>query len=480
LSDTAARGTGVTLVAQALRTVLQFGSVVVLARLLTPEAFGLVAMVTAVIGVADLVRDFGLYNAAIRAPRLSAAEQTNLFWVNTGLGLACTIVAASLSGVIALAYSQRELTPIVLSLAAVFTLSGASTQFRVALTRDLRFGRLAAVDVIAQAVGVAVAITSALLGSGAWALVHQQLAVALVSGVLVASGSRFHPGLPRRDTSVRPFLRFGGSLLGTQGIWYVTKNVDNIVLGLVGGPAALGLYSRAYQLLMMPLNQINAPMTRVALPVLSAVKDDQGRYEHYLARVQLVACYVTASVFAVAAALSHPIVTILFGEQWSGVAPIFTALAIGGVFRAIAQLAYWIYLSRGRPEAQLRMLLVTGPVMVALIVGGAPWGAMGIAIGHSVAHALYWVVSLRHAAKVSGVPARPLFTTGLRTILLVSAPAAGAALLGTLVPAGPVIQLLVGCAAVVAYLGLAAAAVPRVREDLVVVVSFARKAVRRG
>src|ERR1700750_2003460 len=128
LGDAAARGTGITLAVQAGRTILQFGSIVALARLLTPADFGLVAMVTAVIGVADLVRDFGLSLAAVQAPKLSHGERTNLFWANVGLGLACTLVAMAMTPFIVAGYHEPRLAPIVLALAPVFLLSGITTQ----------------------------------------------------------------------------------------------------------------------------------------------------------------------------------------------------------------------------------------------------------------------------------------------------------------------------------------------------------------
>ena len=118
--------------------------------------------------------------------------------------------------------------------------------------------------------------------------------------------ARWLPGRYRRDVPLRRFFRFGGALLGTQSISYLTKNVDNVALGAVWGASVLGVYSRAYQLLMMPLNQVNAPLTRVALPVLSRVRDDGPTYRRYLSRAQLVGCYVTATGFAVGAGLAEP------------------------------------------------------------------------------------------------------------------------------------------------------------------------------
>lgn len=480
LSDTAARGTGVTLAAQALRAGLQFASVVVLARLLTPEDFGLVAMVAAVIGIADLVRDFGLSSAAIQAKTLSDAERTNLFWVNLAMGTGCAALVLAARPWIVDLYGEQRLSAIVVVLSSVFVLSGATTQFRADLTRRLRFSALAMTDVLAQASGIAAAVSLAVAGQGLWALVYQQVVTAAVLCASSVYFSRWLPGLPDRNTSLRRFFRFGGGLLGTQAIHYLTKNVDNVALGAVWGAVPLGLYSRAYQLLMMPLSMINAPMTRVALPVLSRVQQDDATFARYLQKAQLVACYLTATLFTVGAGLAAPVVLVLLGEGWAPVAPIFAVLAIGGVFRSVSQISYWIYLARARTGAQLRMYLSIGPVMVLLILAGVPWGPIGVAVGHSVAHLVQWVVALVHAGRAADVDVRPLFRTATRSVLLVSAPCGLVAHTAVYLPVPALVQLLAGVLMAGAYVLLAAWLLPWVRADVASMADFGRRVLRRS
>lgn len=479
LADRAAQGAGVTLATQLVRAALQFGSVVVLARLLTPEDFGLLAMVISVIGIADLIRDFGLSSAAIQSRELSEDEKTNLFWANLGLGTACALLALAARPLIVAAYGEPRIGPVVVALAGVFVVSGANTQFRADLARSMRFGRISASDLIAQLCGIAVAVGCARAGLGLWALVAQQLTVAVVALAVNVGNTSWRPGLPRRGVSLARFFRFGGGLLGTQAVAYVTKNVDNVALGAVWGAVPLGLYSRAYQLLMMPLNQINAPMTNVALPVLSRVQHDQRVFQRYLSRAQLVSCYATATVFAVAAGLAVPLVRLLFGPRWQGVAPIFAVLALGGVFRAVAQIAYWIFLARDRTAAQLKQDLVLRPVVIGMILAGLPWGAVGVAAGHSIAFFLYWIATLVYVGRVAEVDVRPLFATATRAIALVSAPCGAAAWLATLLPLPAAAQLLAGLAGAAGYVAAAGAVLPAVRSDLLDVLSFVRRSTGR-
>jgi PST family polysaccharide transporter len=231
---------------------------------------------------------------------------------------------------------------------------------------------------------------------------------------------------------------------------------------------------------MTPLNQINAPMTGVALPVLSRLQDDDERFNHYLTQAQFVACYITASLFAVAAGLAEPLVLVLFGPTWAEVAPIFAILAVGGIFRSIQQIAYWTYLAKGKTAAQLRMILVTRPIMILIIVAGVPWGPIGVAVGHSVAYFLFWIVSMVHVGRVTGVDSGRLMRNALRPVLLVCAPAGLVAWAVTLIPLPNWASFLAGLAAAALFMALIALIVPSVRNDAKVLVRLVRRALRRS
>ncbi len=479
LGDIAARGTKITLSTQIVRFLLLILALVVLARLLSPEDFGIVAMVTSIIGIAEIIRDFGLASAAVQAKTLSDGERTNLFWANVGIGTACAVAAILSIPLIVWLYDEPRLQAIILALAGVFVLNGATTQFQAELTRGLRFKALAGADIAAQAAGIAVAIVMAVRGFSYWAIVAQQIVVPVLTFLFTVLVCRWRPGLPRRSISIGRFFRFGGGVFGTQLIGYLTKNVDNVAIGVYWGAGPLGLYTRAYQLLMTPLNQLNAPMTRIALPVLSKVQDDDETYHRYLGKSQLFGCYLTATLFAVSAGLAVPLVNVLFGPRWTDVAPIFAILAVGGVFRAMDQLAYWIYLSRAKTGPQLRLFLMTAPLMVVLILAGTPWGPIGVAIGCSVAYSLHWGLSLWYVGRVAKVDSAALFRTAMRSVLLVSVPCGLLAFGTSLLTDHSVLQLATGLAAALAYLALAVTLIPQVRRDARIIWDFARRSFGR-
>jgi PST family polysaccharide transporter len=214
----------------------------------------------------------------------------------------------------------------------------------------------------------------------------------------------------------------------------------------------------------MPLQQISTTMLRVVLPVLSRVHDDPPVFMRYISSAQLVGSHVLGTAFAVAAGLAVPIVAVLFGPQWSGVAPIFAVLAVGGVFRALMSVPFWIYLSHGRTGAQLRMTISTHTVIVLLLVAGLYWGPVGVAFGHSIGYLVAWVYSLWHVHRTLGLPTIQLFRSAARAMLLLSAPAGVLAYVGTLLVEGAGWELLTGLGLALGWLALAFAISPAERQ----------------
>lgn len=468
-----------TLLSQGVRLVLQVASLVVLAHILSPSDFGLVAMVTAILGVAELLRDFGLSSAAIQAKHLSDSERTNLFWANLGIGALCSVVAASCSGLIAHIYGRPDLVAVALALSWLFLVSGANTQFRAELSRSLRFTNLAITDIGAQFAAAVVAIGSALAGLGYWSIVLQQIVFVVTTCALNVSMCSWRPTLPRRHVSLRRFFRFGGGLLGMQVLGYATNNVDTISLGAKWGSGPVGLYSRAYQLLMVPLSQIGAAMLRVMLPVMSRAQDDDIAFGRLVRRAQVLCGYGFGLGYAVAAGLAAPTVALLFGSEWSAITPIFAILAVGGVFRGLAQTTYWICLAKGLTGSQLRFYLLARPFMIVSILAGLPWGPVGVAAGHSIAFMVEWAASVWWVARAAKMDWRPLLRIPLRMVVVVCLPAGMLAFSASRVPVAPVASIAIGTAAVVGYLLILHVVSPVERGDLSTVAAAARRVVPR-
>ena len=208
------RGGATTLVSQGLRMLLQFGSVAALARLLTPRQFGLFGMVAFVTGFVALINDLGLNAATVQRQNLQERQVSALFWVNLGFSAACTLLMMAGAPLIALVFKEPSLTWVAIALAPTFVIAGATAQHGALLARCLDFGRLAAVDLVPFAVGVAAAVGAAAAGLGVWALVIQQLVFGVMRSALILAFMPWLPSRPHFGEEERAMLRFGGNVSG--------------------------------------------------------------------------------------------------------------------------------------------------------------------------------------------------------------------------------------------------------------------------
>ncbi|RBY86140.1 lipopolysaccharide biosynthesis protein [Blastococcus sp. TF02A-26] len=456
LGTRAARGIVVSVAGQGLRIGIQVLSVLLLARLLAPGDYGLLAMVVAVIGVAEVFRDLGLTTAAIRARQLSAAQRTNLFWISTALGAVLSTAAFLAAPLVAALFDRTELEDMTRALAWVFVLSGVAAQYRADLTRRMRFGVLALADVLAPLAGLGVALALALGGAGYWALVTQQLVQYGVMTVAVVVAGRWLPGRPSRRTPMDDLLRFGAGLVGIELIGYAGRNADSLLIGARFGATDLGLYNRVHQLLMVPLGQLRVPTTQVALPVLGRLQDDERRWAEFVRRGQLALGYTLVAGLGIVVGTAGPVVAVFLGDRWTETVPLLRWLAVGGACQTLAFVGYWVYLSRGLTGALTRFsLFETGVRLVAIAVGSA-WGVVGLAAGFALAPALTWPISLWWLSRLAPIPRAQLVAGALRVLTVtgvVAAASAGVtALLGD-APA-PLVLVLAAGAGAAAYLAI--------------------------
>lgn len=468
LGRAAARGATSTMMAQAARIGLQMVSIVVLARLLSPEEYGLIAMVTAIIGVGEVFRDFGLSSAAIQARSVTRQQRTNLFWVNTSIGVALGAAVLASSHLIAAIYGEERLVAIAQVLAVTFVINGLATQHRADLTRRLRLPLLASIDIVSQLLAFAIAATLALSGAGYWALVAMQVSQVSLSAAGVVISARWLPGRPRtRGHGMRQFFRYGGGVLGGQLLGYAGKNADSVILGVTLGPVSLGLYNRAFQVMTLPLNQLQAPSTRVALPVLSRLQDDQARFDKYLLTGQTLLLHLTGVVLGASAALAVPLFAIVLGDDWIEAAPLFQILAIAG-FAAMANYAcYWVFMATGLTGSFLRLALLTRPLMILALLAGAAGGTYGVAWMYSLTNLLLWPLTLWWLTRVSSAPVLGMLKNGVKVVAL-QGTAATLSLLAQLAvtDSSDAVRLAVGGAAYGIALASAVLLVPSLRLDM--------------
>lgn len=420
LTHRAARGAGTMALSQVVRIGLQLFGIVILARLLMPSDYGLIAMATALVGIAEVLRDFGLAPAAIQAKTLNAAERSNLVWANTGLGLVLAGLVACAAWPIGTLYGDPRLILVVLALAPIFLFNGIASQFRADLSRGMNFALLARIEVTAQVLAILAGVGTAMIGIGYWAIVIQQTVQALSVLILVIYCAPWRIQMYDRSVSLLRFFKYGGSLLGTQLLVYATSNLDSVLIGARFGAAQLGLYNRAFQMLVLPLNQISSPATRVALPVLSRIQSDEFEFHRFVLRGQLCLTWLVLPAFSFVAVNSVEVVTLLLGDQWIAASTIFSLLAVGGIFQTLSYTTYWVFLAKGLTASNLRFALITRTVMLAALCCGALVSVHAVAAAYSVSLILIWLLGLLWIARVGQFRSRGAFQQGLGTLCLVA------------------------------------------------------------
>jgi O-antigen/teichoic acid export membrane protein len=399
------RGGSATMIGQGMKFVLQTTSALVLARLLLPEDFGLVAMVMAITRFAQQFRDFGLSAATIQKEEITHPQVSTLFWFNAGLSACITLLAMGLSPLIATFYGDGRLTWIAVVLSLMFLLSGLAVQHQALLRRQMRFRALMIVDIVAQLFGFAVAVVGAMIGMRHWALVVAKLAapLAILVGVWTACGWR--PGAPRRGTGVRPLLAFGGNLTGFNVINYFARNLDKILIGRAFGSIVLGIYDKAYSLLMMPIANIRGPVNAVSIPALSRLQDDPQRYRRYYCKVMTLIAFLSMPLMAFCFVVADDLVRVLLGPNWIGVEDYLRILALAGFIQPVIFTNGSVYVSMGQTDRMLRWGVWNSIATMAGFVAGMPWGAMGMAVGYTVVnYAMLWP-TLWHMCRRSAVRA---------------------------------------------------------------------------
>lgn len=383
LSRRSVRGGFATVSAQGLKFVIQTATMMVLARLLSPQDFGLQGMVVVVTGFLGIFRDAGLGMATIQRSEVTHAQTSTLFWINVAIGVILTTLCVVAAPLLVAFYHEPRLYWVAVVSGVMFMFNGLAAQHGALLQRGMRFVAQAKIDVLSLAVGSAVGIVMAFLGCRYWSLVGMALAGSMVGTAGVWLVVRWVPGRPQRGSGIRGMLHFGGIATCNSLVVFVTLNVEKLLLGRFWGADALGLYGRAYQLVTLPIQQLNSAVTGVAFPALSRIQHDAERLARSFLRGYSLLISLTVPITITCALFAGEIVRIVLGAKWMEAAPIFRLLAPVALVFAVANPFSWLVLCTGRAVRALSISMATTPLVIAGIVLGLSHGPKGVALGYS-------------------------------------------------------------------------------------------------
>jgi len=416
------------MVAQVFKFGLTMGSSMVLGRLLIPQDYGLVGMVTAVTGFVSLFKDLGLSMATVQKDEINHEQVSTLFWVNMALSLTTALITVAIAPAIAWFYHEPRLTWITFVSAVGFIFGGLGVQHSALLNRQMQYKVLMFNDILSMLIGVVAGIVAAWYGYGYWALVIIPLASGIVStaGVWIACGWR--PGLPTTGFGSRSMLAFGGNLTGFSTINYFARNLDNVLIGRYWGAQQLGLYARAYQLLLLPIAQINAPISSVAVPTLSRLQHDPQQFRHYYLKALSIVTFLTMPLIVFMIVASEEIIGVILGSEWGGASILFRLLSISAIVQPICNTTGWLYISRGKTDRMLKWGLFSSSWLVASFFVGLPHQASGVALSYAIGMLLQAAPCVYYATRGTSITIFDVMQAVMQTF--VSSVVAGVMVLG--------------------------------------------------
>ena len=434
----------ISMVAQGASMTLQVVSTIVLARLLLPEDFGLVAMVVAVTGFAVVFVDLGTRDALSQRDRITEGEVSALFWITFGTGLALAAATVAGAPLIARFYDEPRLEHIAMALSLTFVFPALYVQQYALMRRALMFQKLAVIDVTSNLLATVVAILLAYRGFGYWALVSKPVLTAFFTVIGVWISCDWWPGHPTFNTGVKDLLKFGLNVTGFTMTDFVARSMDRVALGYTTGPKELGYYQNAFVIYDNPVALFN-PLHNVAVATLSKLRADRAALKRAWASALGSMAFFAAPAFAVLAVTGQDLVFLLLGSKWVQAGVILSILALRGPAHVVERTAGWLHVSAGRADRWRHWGFVNCAVLVVALFCGLPFGAVGVAAAYTVSMYLLFVPAIAYAGRPLGITAVDVLKTiGPQVITALGVAALGFLLSHTVfVDTPPLVRLLV-------------------------------------
>ena len=353
-------------------------------RSLAPSDFGLLAMAATAATFLGLIKDLGVGQAIIQRPEITKGQIDALFWLSVLSSAVSALILAFSAYSISIFYDDPRLQQLILAIAGVSFIAGLPAVPYALLAKESQFKVLAILDVVATTASVLTGIVAVIVLRSYWALYLSMLVLTLFSTAGIWAWSGYRPGYPHIDSETRQLARFGLHLSGFYLVSYFSRNADNILIGKFWGGEQLGLYDRAYRLLLFPIIQLHSPIGQVTVPLLARLRFDKDKYlSVYNDTLSLVMVLAQPGIiFAIL--LSEPLFRIVLGESWVGAAPIFSWLGFASLNQVATATAGWLFLSQGRSQDLFRLGVWSALINVASFAVGLPWGALGVAISYTV------------------------------------------------------------------------------------------------
>jgi PST family polysaccharide transporter len=389
--------------ARGVNIFVQLASTILLARLLSPHDFGLVAMVLALVGFAPMLIDFGTTEASVQKTHITQAEISTIFWFNVAIGVALTVLLAAGSGFIAQFFGEPSLTDIALVLSLTFMAAALSTQHYALMRRAMQFRRIAIIDISANVVGSVVSIAMAFTDWGYWSLVAKPVVTSGLSAVGVWLSCPWVPGRPRLTPAVKELVGFGMGVTGFTMTDYIAKSADRLAIGYFYGAGPLGYFQNAFNVYNNVLSILTDPLHNIAVSSLSKLRNNVEELKRSWTTALSSLTFFSAAIFSVLAVTAQDFVVILLGEKWAPAGPLLCIFAVRGIAHSVERTLGWIHVAIGRADRWMRWGCFSAGCQLVALAAGLPFGLVGIATAYAVVMFGLFVPALVYAGRPIGI-----------------------------------------------------------------------------
>ncbi len=394
------KGIGWSTISQLGKSVLNILITLILVRLLVPEDFGVIAMVTVFTGFSNILVNFGFGLALIQKKEVTELDLSSVFWLNAILGIILAVIIILCAPLIANFYEKPELLPLTIFVSINYVFISLSIVQRTVLKKSLNFKKLSLIELTAVVVSGIVGIACALYGLGVWSLAIQIVILSFVTLILLWYSTSWKPKFQYSQASIKSLWALSFSIFGNSGLNYATNNFDNLLIGKMFGGSSLGLYNKSMMIIMIPSVIISSVITKVLFPSFSLIQDDLERIKHVYLKMFRAVAFFSFPLMLTASVAAESFVITFFGANWIEAIPYVRIFAIIGMIRSLNSLVGTIFYTKNRSDLVWKVGFMKKGAIIASILIGLNWGISGIVVGRLVAECINLFLSFYYVGQV--------------------------------------------------------------------------------
>jgi len=414
---------------------LQFALSVILMRILLPSDYGLLAMAMVLIGFAGIFNEFGFSSALIQNQTINEHHKSSIFWINIFIGALLTLLFFLMAEVFAGFYNNENLIIVIRYLSFSFIISSISIVPGTLLQKEMNYPAINKIDVSVVVISGIASVYLAYNGWGVMSLVFQTLLSQLLKIPLLFYASRWRPKILFSINSIKELFSYSAYLTGFNFINYWARRSDDLLVGRFIGAESLGIYSRAYSLMLLPITHVIGLVSNVIFPAFSSIQEDKNRIKNIYLNVIQVLSFITFPMMIGLIAAAENFILGIFGTKWADVIPVIQILAIIGVTQTLVNPTGWIYTSQGKTKLMFWWgLFASTGVIIAIVIGVIIGSIYSVAMAYLIINLILIYPAIAIPCKLIDLKFREVVMNVFPVLLISSVMAAVIFLLGIILP----------------------------------------------